>query len=326
MQPQGYLWSPGGQTTQDLTNVPAGDYSVMMMLGDGCAKYLDFTIPSAPGVEPVIALCRDVTVELDETGMAMLEPAAIDNGSYGNCTNVQLSVDNAFFDCSDAYEFMQSMTPKVVTLNVKDDHNNFESCTSQVTVMYNRSQDQDCDGVSDACDVCPNGDDSIDFNKDGVPDCSQILDGYAPDWYCGTKVFVCKSATRTECLDEALIPGLLSASADDAVGPCQSCINSKPDNEYNTLQVKTSANLNIYPNPADGGVFSLTHSAFPHGSASIRVTDSSGKVVWAYEQAPGESTETYTVDLNQNANLPFGIYFVTVMNDSDISTKKVLVH
>ena len=54
-------------------------------------------------------------------------------------------------------------------------------------------EDADCDGVGDACDLCPGGDDSIDNNNDGLPDC-HYLPAYADivtAWKCGNnKVYV----------------------------------------------------------------------------------------------------------------------------------------
>jgi hypothetical protein len=53
--------------------------------------------------------------------------------------------------------------------------------------------DSDCDGVGDVCDVCEGGDDSVDNNGDGIPDCSQLLDydAYSDDWKCGNnKIYV----------------------------------------------------------------------------------------------------------------------------------------
>ncbi|MCP9236247.1 thrombospondin type 3 repeat-containing protein [Lewinella sp. JB7] len=47
--------------------------------------------------------------------------------------------------------------------------------------------DSDCDSVGDDCDVCPGIDDRVDHNRDGIPDCTQVLayDDYIDDWKCG---------------------------------------------------------------------------------------------------------------------------------------------
>lgn len=54
--------------------------------------------------------------------------------------------------------------------------------------------DSDCDGLGDACDVCPGVDDGIDTNHDGLPDCASYpgKDFAVPsEWQCGKgKIFV----------------------------------------------------------------------------------------------------------------------------------------
>ena len=49
---------------------------------------------------PPVALCQDVTLELDATGQASLNPAQVDDGSFDLCGPVSLSLDMTSFDCS----------------------------------------------------------------------------------------------------------------------------------------------------------------------------------------------------------------------------------
>ncbi|MEM6271648.1 MAG: HYR domain-containing protein, partial [Bacteroidota bacterium] len=48
-----------------------------------------------------VALCQDLTVQLDATGQASVTAQGIDNGSSDNCGPINLSIDNDTFGCED---------------------------------------------------------------------------------------------------------------------------------------------------------------------------------------------------------------------------------
>lgn len=86
--------------------------------------------------------------------------------------------------------------------------------------------DSDCDGVVDALDVCPGGNDTVDNNGDGLPDCkfppsniSQVITG----WKCsgGTKVQVCSKSAggfKTVCTYFSAVQNHINAGG--YLGPC----------------------------------------------------------------------------------------------------------
>jgi hypothetical protein len=76
---------------------------------------------------PPIAICQDITVQLDANGSVSISAADIDNGSSDNCNVADLSLDIAAFDCG-------NVGPNTVTLTVTDDYGNSSTCTSIVTV------------------------------------------------------------------------------------------------------------------------------------------------------------------------------------------------
>lgn len=84
------------------------------------------TITVVDDVAPV-AICRDITVTLDENGNATITAAMIDNGSNDNCSGVTLSIDRDSFTCADTGTV-------AVTLTVTDDCGNSSSCTGNVTI------------------------------------------------------------------------------------------------------------------------------------------------------------------------------------------------
>jgi hypothetical protein len=75
-----------------------------------------------------VAVCQDITVELDASGNAVIEPEDIDDGSDDACGIANLFLDETDFDCT-------MVGPNEVTLSVSDVNGNFSTCTAIVTVV-----------------------------------------------------------------------------------------------------------------------------------------------------------------------------------------------
>tara|TARA_R110002072_G_scaffold14272_1_gene59291 strand:+ start:49349 stop:53875 length:4527 start_codon:yes stop_codon:yes gene_type:complete len=78
-------------------------------------------------VEVPDALCQDITVQLDASGMASIVATDVDGGSTDNCGTPTLAIDMNTFDCSD-------VGVNDVTLTVTDANGNVNSCIAEVTV------------------------------------------------------------------------------------------------------------------------------------------------------------------------------------------------
>ena len=74
------------------------------------------------------ALCMDATLILDDEGNAVLDPAMIDNGSFDECSEISLSVDQTAFDCG-------HVGTNEVTLIVSNEAGIESTCTAVVTVV-----------------------------------------------------------------------------------------------------------------------------------------------------------------------------------------------
>ena len=88
------------------------------------------TCPSTVTVEDnvaPIAICNDVTVQLDSAGKAAITASDIDGGSNDACGISSFSLDNSSFDCSD-------VGPNTVILTLTDVNGNTATCPSTVTV------------------------------------------------------------------------------------------------------------------------------------------------------------------------------------------------
>jgi len=85
-----------------------------------------FDVTVTDDVDPV-AVCQDITVQLDASGIATITPDDVDNGSSDNCGIDNLSLDITSFDCTNLGE-------NTVTLTATDTEGNSHSCTATVTV------------------------------------------------------------------------------------------------------------------------------------------------------------------------------------------------
>ncbi len=100
----------------------------------------------------------------------------------------------------------------------------------------NSSQaDSDCDGVGDACDLCDGGDDSIDNDGDGLPDCAYppSFSNIITAWKCGNnnkKVSICHvpsgnpANAHTICVSKNAVSAHVGNHGGDYLGPCNNSV------------------------------------------------------------------------------------------------------
>ena len=80
--------------------------------------------------------------------------------------------------------------------------------------------------------------------------------------------------------------------------------------------------LGVYPNP-NNGQFKLVMNLESHSSSQfIRIYNMSGQLMQS-QQIPGSGKMTVAVDLG---DVPAGMYYVQVLRDSNVATKKVIIY
>lgn len=96
--------------------------------------------------ENPVAICQDITVELDETGQASIEPEDINNGSSDVCGLASLEASQTEFDCS-------HVGPNTVTLTVTDNNGNISTCDAIVTIVDVTAPEALCQDFTVALDA-----------------------------------------------------------------------------------------------------------------------------------------------------------------------------
>ena len=89
-----------------------------------------------------------------------------------------------------------------------------------------------------------------------------------------------------------------------------------------TVAKGTYGSFTIYPNPASKTFNAVITSADANQSASLSVTDISGRVLVSKTIALQKGTQTISTDVNQ---LSAGIYFVNLYQDGKVATQKLVI-
>ncbi len=125
-----------------------------------CTKNVTIVDEEAP-----IAICQDLTVALDDHGMASLTPAQVDNGSSDACGIASSSLNTTSFDCT-------NLGSNTVLLTVTDNNGNTATCSATITVTDNQAPTITCpDNIvvnndPGSCEVV------VDFNVFATDNCS----------------------------------------------------------------------------------------------------------------------------------------------------------
>ena len=108
-----------------------GSHNVVLEVSDGLlTDQCNATVNVFDNIFPT-AVCQDITVNLNSSGFASINPTQVDNGSTDNALLcLSLSIDISSFDCDD-------LGDNFVTLTATDAAGNIDQCVSTVTVEDN---------------------------------------------------------------------------------------------------------------------------------------------------------------------------------------------
>ena len=197
------------------------------------------------------------------------------------------------------------------------------------------SADPDCDGIGDDCDLCPGGDDTIDANGDGEPDCAVFPGmGFIPDsWKCGKKgkkVYLCHippgnpANYHTICVSPSAIPSHLRDG--DYLGPCDAvtCIPAigADDVDADIAFLNNWAELMVFPNPATSDILVAMADELKTAS-TLFIYNSAGSPVVEKNLEIGRSS--ISINLG-NYMISSGIYYLSIVTSEKTLYAKFLVN
>ena len=262
--------------------------------GAGNTDTCTATVTVEDNIDP-IALCQDITVQLDASGNATITASDIDNGSSDACGIASLSLDITSFDCND-------VNANTVTLTVTDVNGNFSTCTATVTVEDNIAPVALC------------------------KDITVVLDGTGNATITGADVDngsndACGIASLSVFPDSFNISNLgdntVTLTVTDNNGNVATCTAIVTVVEIlTTEEFLFQNNIMVYPNPAGTEVILYLPMDIV---VDIRLFDVSGKQV--IYQPNIFISKSHAINISV---LNDGIYFVRINSEYGTITKKII--
>ena len=360
-----YNWQVAhrGRNGVDVANLefgpPGGPYTLIQSMSDGTTAWGvysgTYTVPAGQTTTRVrlvsvsygggCSSCANfvdgfsfVAVDTDGDGTAdCLDGCPNDAGktSPGVCGCGTADVDSdgdGTLDCNDGCPNDAGKTsPGACGCGVADvdsDGDGIMDCIDNCDYAANGNQaDSDCDGAGNTCDVCPGGNDMIDNNNDGLPDC-HYLPAYADiiaAWKCGpNKVLVAHRSNNgvchTICIDYGSVQDHLNHG--DYIGPCgdASCSSQGMAAPDAHMSVIAGSNLDVFPNPAFNEI-NIQLDA-PESGMIVTITDNFGRVVLTKQWEA--NSRNLNIDIS-DSRFQNGIYFVRASSDTEMFIQRFVV-
>jgi uncharacterized membrane protein len=234
------------------------------------------TITVEDNVAPV-AICQDVTVQLDATGNGSTTATAVDNGSSDACGIASLVLSQTAFVCSE-------VGANTETLTVTDVNGNVTTCTATITVEDNIAPVAICQDVTVQLDATGNGSTTATAVDNGSSDACGIA-----SLVLSQTAFVCSEVgANTETLTVTDVNGNVTTctatiTVEDNVAPVAICQDV-------TVQLDATGNGSTTATAVDNG------SSDACGIASLVLS----QTAFVCSEV-GANTETLTVtDVNGN--------------------------
>jgi hypothetical protein len=288
--------------------IDTGSNEVILTVEDGsgnistCAANVEVGDLMAP-----VAVCQDITVQLDSNELATILVSDIDGGTTDNCDSLILSVDKDTFNCMD-------IGSNDVILTVEDGSGNNSTCTAEVEVQDVTAPIAECQDIT------------VDLDSSGMATilASDIDNGSSDN--CDS-LLLSVNQTQFDCGD--LGANLLVLTASDGSGNSSTCSaevevedETAPVAECQdiTVDLNSSGMANISANDVDNGssdncdslMLSVNQTQFDCGDIGTNTV-----VLTATDGSGNSSTCTTEVEVEDVTSPIAECQDITVQLDSD---------
>lgn len=149
-------------TAFDCNDLGANTVTLTVTDDNGNTATCTATVTVEDNVNP-IAVCQNITVQLDASGNVTIAEDAVNNGSSDACGNLTFDTDITSFDCS-------SVGPNNVVMTVTDGSGNTATCSAVVTVEDNTIPNAVCQNITIQLDASGNATIAEDAVNNGSSD------------------------------------------------------------------------------------------------------------------------------------------------------------
>lgn len=241
-----------------------------------------------------------------------------------------LTVVKDFDGSNGSYPLFIRLVPETPCSSCDPDDDWLDNACDNCPDTFNPDQaDSDCDGVGDVCDQCPGGDDSIDHNQDGEPDCQNFpgIGNLPAEWLCGNdlKVVVCHNGEEI-CVSVNAVQAHLAHG--DYLGSCNqaSCETENfmiPNSTEIAIQTAKNEpnNLLVYPNPANREI-NVEIKEFEEKTGQLFLYDVLGKRIWTKSLLGNSTFQIHTDKMSLTA----GTYWLFFQMENEIQQYRLIIY
>ncbi len=259
---------PGGIASIEVTPssfncTDKGSNTVILTATDnyGNIGTCDATVTVEDTIAP-LALCKDITLQLDVLGEASLLASQLNNGSSDACGIESIVADITSFDCS-------NIGNDTVTLTVTDVNGNISTCTSTVTIEDNITPSAVCNPISvylDSAGTYTLSSADIDNIAAGSTDNCELIKTVTPDDYTcltvGENTVTLRVTDPGSNFDECTT----KVTVIDTIAPVAICQNI-------TVPLDATGNATITPEDVDNGSTDACNVTLSLDSTSFDCSD-----------------------------------------------------
>jgi hypothetical protein len=259
-------------------------------------------------VTPPTALCKNFTINLDDTGKAVMSAVQVDNGSFDNCSISSRTLQRTQFNCGDI------AAPVSNFLTVTDPSGNSATCISMITVK----------DVFAPTAICKN--ETVVLMNGSATVFPAILADSSFD-NCSVTSYLPQAKTY-------FFPGVYNlpitvrdwsnngANCTSVITVLPSGPSPRPEGTSAESEPSTSLNMAVYPNPTNGLV--VLEFDLPEAQGFLlRAFNLDGKAVLIQKGTGAKGANSVSVQLESQAP---GLYFLELSSEELRAGKRLILN
>lgn len=211
-----------------------------------------------------------------------------------------------------------------IGVRATDAMGNYTNGTAYIRIVAGSGNDNDCDGVHNTCDECAGGNDAVDNNNDGLPDCKYppAFADVKPNWKVGTsQVWVWYRNTNTHSLIQySQLQNLINTNQ-VWLGTRSVCSSKETTEEYDSPGLQSASAFLLAPNPTAHHIDVRFQDAIQE-DYTVNITNLLGEPLFTQRIFTGSTELSISLPSDVFAN---GTYSLKIETPFGVLTKQFVV-